>query len=104
MIAVAPNLDEIGIRTGVMFVFMAVAALAGSPIAGALLTTEYIWWRAITFSAVSNCFSYIGPLSGSADRASDDMTGRLCARHTLLADDAPRAGETQRHSVGVIWT
>ncbi|KAF8646651.1 hypothetical protein AX16_007149 [Volvariella volvacea WC 439] len=44
---------EIGARLGLCFTFTGIGALIGSPIAGALLTTEYRWWRPILFSGLS---------------------------------------------------
>ena len=44
----------IRLRMGIAFTVLGVAALTGSPIAGALLTTHYAWWRPIVFSAVSS--------------------------------------------------
>jgi len=47
----------IRLRMGIAFTVLGVAALTGSPIAGALLTTHYAWWRPIVFSAVSPSLS-----------------------------------------------
>ncbi|KAJ3508141.1 hypothetical protein NMY22_g16712 [Coprinellus aureogranulatus] len=41
---------EIGARMGVCFVFTGIGGLVGTPIAGALLTSHFIWWRPIVFS------------------------------------------------------
>ncbi|KAI0088987.1 major facilitator superfamily domain-containing protein [Irpex rosettiformis] len=48
----ADDVSEIGIRMGISFAILAVGALIGSPICGALLTHRYIWWRATLFSSV----------------------------------------------------
>ncbi|KZV93944.1 MFS general substrate transporter [Exidia glandulosa HHB12029] len=57
--AVVPTLSrsvhEIGMRTGIVFLFMGICGLFGSPIAGWLLGSNpltYTWWRAIVFSSV----------------------------------------------------
>ncbi|TEB32733.1 MFS general substrate transporter [Coprinellus micaceus] len=43
---------EIGARMGVCFVFTGIGGLVGTPIAGALLTSQFIWWRPIVFSGM----------------------------------------------------
>ncbi|CAE7162652.1 unnamed protein product, partial [Rhizoctonia solani] len=52
IISLANGFHEIGIRLGLAFAIVAFAALTGTPIAGALLTRELIWWRPIVFSAI----------------------------------------------------
>ncbi|KAJ7581258.1 major facilitator superfamily domain-containing protein [Mycena floridula] len=46
----AKDLSEIGVRMGLGFVFNGAAVLLGSPVAGVLLTDEFLWWRPIVFS------------------------------------------------------
>ncbi|KAL5639396.1 hypothetical protein ACGC1H_006789 [Rhizoctonia solani] len=52
IISLANGFHEIGIRLGLAFAIVGFAALTGTPIAGALLTRELIWWRPIIFSAI----------------------------------------------------
>ncbi|EUC60404.1 MFS general substrate transporter, partial [Rhizoctonia solani AG-3 Rhs1AP] len=52
IISLANGFHEIGIRLGLAFAIVGFAALTGTPIAGALLTRELIWWRPIVFSAI----------------------------------------------------
>ncbi|KAF8068868.1 hypothetical protein FPV67DRAFT_1094388 [Lyophyllum atratum] len=59
---------EIGARIGLCFTFTGFGALIGTPIAGALLSSSFIWWRPLVFSGL--CM-----LSGAAS---------LCiARHSV---------------------
>ncbi|KAJ8517146.1 hypothetical protein ONZ45_g5629 [Pleurotus djamor] len=48
----ARDFSEIGARMGICFTVMGFAGLIGAPVAGALLTSEYIWWRAILFAGL----------------------------------------------------
>ncbi|QRV97743.1 major facilitator superfamily transporter [Ceratobasidium sp. AG-Ba] len=50
--SLARDISEIGIRLGIGFAVNGIAALTGTPIAGALLTEELKWWRPITFGGV----------------------------------------------------
>ncbi|KAF9045397.1 major facilitator superfamily domain-containing protein [Panaeolus papilionaceus] len=50
--------SEIGARLGVCFTFTGLGGLVGTPIAGALLTSSFIWWRPILFSGL--CVSFGG--------------------------------------------
>ncbi|CAE6359818.1 unnamed protein product [Rhizoctonia solani] len=52
LISLAKAFYEIGIRMGIAFTILGVAALTGTPIAGALLTRELIWWRPIVFAGI----------------------------------------------------
>ncbi|KIK68871.1 hypothetical protein GYMLUDRAFT_67575 [Collybiopsis luxurians FD-317 M1] len=45
--------SEIGARMGICFAFNSFGGLIGTPIAGALLTSEYIWWRPTLFTGLS---------------------------------------------------
>ncbi|PVF96842.1 MFS general substrate transporter [Serendipita vermifera] len=49
--SLAKHVSEIGIRMGLAFSVLSFAGLAGTPITGALLTTELHWTRPIAFSA-----------------------------------------------------
>ncbi|SJK98360.1 related to MFS monocarboxylate transporter [Armillaria ostoyae] len=44
--------SEIGARMGICFTFTGLGGLVGTPIAGALLTSSYIWWRPIVFAGL----------------------------------------------------
>lgn len=48
----ADNDSEIGARLGVCFTFTGIGGLIGTPIAGALLTSSFIWWRPSLFSGM----------------------------------------------------
>ncbi|KDR72268.1 hypothetical protein GALMADRAFT_253094 [Galerina marginata CBS 339.88] len=48
----ADDVSEIGLRMGVGFTLAGLGGLIGTPIGGALLTTQYHWWRAAVFSGV----------------------------------------------------
>jgi len=51
-VSLSKNMQEIGIRLGVAFAIVGFAALTGTPIAGALLSSQLIWWRPIAFSGI----------------------------------------------------
>lgn len=57
--SLASSISEIGIRLGLAFTVCSVAALAGTPIAGALLTDELLWKRPIAFGAACMFFAFI---------------------------------------------
>ncbi|KAK0224155.1 major facilitator superfamily domain-containing protein [Armillaria fumosa] len=44
--------SEIGARMGICFTFTANSSMAGNPIAGALLTSSYMWWRPSLFAGL----------------------------------------------------
>ncbi|KAF9460403.1 hypothetical protein BDZ94DRAFT_928159 [Collybia nuda] len=46
-------MGEIGARIGIFFAFNGIIGLFATPIAGALLTTEFYWWRAIIFAGTA---------------------------------------------------
>jgi len=48
----ADGVSEIGIRMGVCFTFTGLGAFVGTPIAGALLGSNFTWWRPVTFAGV----------------------------------------------------
>ncbi|KAF9527216.1 major facilitator superfamily domain-containing protein [Crepidotus variabilis] len=59
-----PDLSDFGIRIGILSFALAFALLTGNPIAGALLTSNHIWYRPLIFAAVvvfagSACFALI---------------------------------------------
>ncbi|KXN84420.1 Riboflavin transporter MCH5 [Leucoagaricus sp. SymC.cos] len=43
---------EIGARLGICFTFTGLGGLVGTPIAGALLSSKFMWWRPILFSGL----------------------------------------------------
>jgi len=47
------NIGEIGIRIGIAFFVNGIAALTGTPIAGALLGPDLQWWKPVTFAGTS---------------------------------------------------
>lgn len=51
--SLARNDAEIGARMGICFTFTGMGGLVGTPIAGALLTSHYIWWRPILFAGLT---------------------------------------------------
>ncbi|KAF8957730.1 MFS general substrate transporter [Flammula alnicola] len=59
----ADDISEIGLRMGIGFTLAGVGGLIGTPIEGALLTSQYHWWRAGVFSgimALTGCACYSG--------------------------------------------
>ncbi|KAK0458984.1 major facilitator superfamily domain-containing protein [Desarmillaria tabescens] len=44
--------SEIGARMGICFTFTGLGGLVGTPIAGALVTSSYTWWKPIMFSGL----------------------------------------------------
>ncbi|KAF9033448.1 MFS general substrate transporter [Hymenopellis radicata] len=49
-VATFGTMNDIGLRIGFTALFMSVAALTGSPLAGALLAApDYVWWRPLVF-------------------------------------------------------
>ncbi|KAI0666568.1 MFS general substrate transporter [Trametes maxima] len=46
------NMSELGARMGIALAFSGIGTLIGTPIDGAILTDDYIWWRAAVFSGV----------------------------------------------------
>lgn len=51
-IALARHMHEVGARLGLGFAVVGIAALVGTPISGALLTDENLWYRPIVFAGV----------------------------------------------------
>lgn len=50
--SLAKNDGEMGARLGVCFTFTGLGGLVGTPIAGALLSPSFVWWRPILFSSL----------------------------------------------------
>ncbi|EGO26555.1 hypothetical protein SERLADRAFT_368118 [Serpula lacrymans var. lacrymans S7.9] len=53
MALLSDDVSELGARMGIGFLF------SGTPISGALLSTQDIWWKPALFSGVSNCSSHL---------------------------------------------
>lgn len=47
-----PDLSELGARMGICFFISGFGGLIGTPISGALLTSNYTWWIPAVFSGV----------------------------------------------------
>ncbi|KAH7910238.1 MFS general substrate transporter [Hygrophoropsis aurantiaca] len=56
--ALTPDMSEFGARMGIMCAFMAFGGLIGTPISGAILGDNYIWWRAALFNGVRTLKGY----------------------------------------------
>ncbi|KAF8212659.1 MFS general substrate transporter [Mycena galopus ATCC 62051] len=52
------DMGELGLRMGVAFAVMGVGGLVGPPINGALLSSDYVWWRPALFSGLMGCFGF----------------------------------------------
>ncbi|KAG1888560.1 major facilitator superfamily domain-containing protein [Suillus subluteus] len=52
MADLTPDLSELGARMGICFCLSGFGILIGTPISGALLTSNYIWWIPALFSGV----------------------------------------------------
>ncbi|KAG6886760.1 hypothetical protein C0995_005119 [Termitomyces sp. Mi166 len=53
LVILSRDMSELGMRMGIAFFFSGVGGLIGTPIGGALLTEEFIWWRPAVFCGVS---------------------------------------------------
>ncbi|KAJ3775372.1 major facilitator superfamily domain-containing protein [Lentinula raphanica] len=51
--------SEIGARMGLCFTFNSFGGLIGTPIAGALLTSSYVWWQPTLFAGLSSAAGVI---------------------------------------------
>ncbi|KZV97751.1 MFS general substrate transporter [Exidia glandulosa HHB12029] len=49
----SPSLQELGARSGFLYIWVGLAGLLGNPIGGWLLTTHYHWWRLILWSVLT---------------------------------------------------
>jgi MFS family permease len=54
------DFSELGIRMGVAYFFSGLGTLIGTPISGALLTSELVWWRPALFSGIT---AFLGSIS-----------------------------------------
>jgi len=52
LVLLSDSVAEIGLRMGICFTFTGIGSFVGTPIAGALLGSSFIWWRPVTFAAV----------------------------------------------------
>ncbi|KAF8809867.1 MFS general substrate transporter [Phlegmacium glaucopus] len=50
---VTPDISELGARLGMAYIFCAFGALIGPPIHGALLSSDFVWWRPAIVSGIS---------------------------------------------------
>ncbi|KAG1814778.1 uncharacterized protein BJ212DRAFT_1481958 [Suillus subaureus] len=50
----APNTSELGGRMGICFFVGGFGSLIGTPISGALLTSNYTWWKPALFSGIAS--------------------------------------------------
>ncbi|KAG8739439.1 hypothetical protein FRC12_016296 [Ceratobasidium sp. 428] len=53
IVALARHVHEVGVRLGFAFTFIGIATLIGTPISGALLTDDYLWYRPIIFAGIA---------------------------------------------------
>ncbi|KAG7095906.1 hypothetical protein E1B28_006593 [Marasmius oreades] len=53
LVLLTSNMSELGLRMGIAYFFSGIAGLIGTPIGGALLTKEFIWWRPALFSGLT---------------------------------------------------
>ncbi|KAG6871800.1 hypothetical protein C0995_016418 [Termitomyces sp. Mi166 len=53
LVILSRDMSELGMRMGIAFFFSGIGGLIGTPIGGALLTEEFIWWRPAVFCGVS---------------------------------------------------
>ncbi|QRV86674.1 major facilitator superfamily transporter [Ceratobasidium sp. AG-Ba] len=51
-VSLSRNMQEIGMRMGLAFFVLGFSALTGTPIAGALLSPRFDWWKPIMFSGI----------------------------------------------------
>ncbi|KAG2358188.1 major facilitator superfamily domain-containing protein [Suillus spraguei] len=51
-----PEMSDIGARTGILF---ATSGNLGAPICGAILTSDYIWWKPAVFAGVSGSYEAV---------------------------------------------
>ncbi|ETW81163.1 MFS monocarboxylate transporter [Heterobasidion irregulare TC 32-1] len=51
--SLSADVSEMGARIGVMYFFTGLGSLIGTPITGALLTRDFVWWRPIVYTGAS---------------------------------------------------
>ncbi|KAJ7730665.1 MFS general substrate transporter [Mycena maculata] len=59
------DMGELGLRIGMSFTMVGIGGLIGPPINGALLTSDFLWWRPALFSglmAFTGCFFFVATL------------------------------------------
>ncbi|KAG7094093.1 hypothetical protein E1B28_007711 [Marasmius oreades] len=54
IVLLTSDISELGARMGIAYFFSGIAGLIGTPIAGALLTKDFIWWRPAVFSGATS--------------------------------------------------
>ncbi|KAG1731655.1 MFS general substrate transporter [Suillus paluster] len=52
MAALTPDLSELGARMGIALFSVGFGSLIGTPLSGALLTSNYTWWKSSLFSGI----------------------------------------------------
>ncbi|KAJ8582003.1 MFS general substrate transporter [Rhizopogon salebrosus TDB-379] len=51
-----PDISDLGARMGITFAISSIGSLVGAPICGALLSSNYIWWKPVVFAgSVATC-------------------------------------------------
>lgn len=61
--------SEVGVRMGIAYSLTAIGSLTGTPITGALLTSEFHWYRAIIFSGVRSFRQFMRQDTRNSPRA-----------------------------------
>ncbi|KAJ8582005.1 hypothetical protein M405DRAFT_589430 [Rhizopogon salebrosus TDB-379] len=55
-----PDISDLGVRIGIAFSISSIGTLVGPPICGALLSSNYIWWKPVIFAGtVASCGSIV---------------------------------------------
>jgi len=62
--SLTPDISTLGARFGLVYTFSGIGALIGPPIQGALLSSDFIWWKPAIFSGIialvaAGCFGAI---------------------------------------------
>ncbi|KAL0568097.1 hypothetical protein V5O48_013897 [Marasmius crinis-equi] len=50
--SLAGDVSEVGFRIGIAYLFAGLGSLIGTPITGALLSRQFIWWRPIVYNSI----------------------------------------------------
>ncbi|KAL0568095.1 hypothetical protein V5O48_013895 [Marasmius crinis-equi] len=61
--SLASDVSEVGFRIGIAYLFAGLGSLIGTPITGALLSRQFIWWRPIVYNGGQLVSSYAAQLS-----------------------------------------
>ncbi|KAG2366443.1 hypothetical protein BDR07DRAFT_1395990 [Suillus spraguei] len=68
-----PEMSDIGARTGILFATSGIGSLLGAPICGAILTSDYIWWKPAVFAGSV-------ATAGSILLASMEFISKICPK------------------------